>query len=95
MDDNSIAADEHKASIHKSMYQGTTRIKFIQTSYYSSEAMLLLLCLTLSMLILPLILPPLPPPPHLLLLLPIAILGVLVLLAVAPSNVKEVSYGYV
>ncbi|CAM8947733.1 unnamed protein product [Rhodiola kirilowii] len=94
MDTNTIAADERKRIYRKSLYEATS-VRFIPTTCYSSEAVLLLFCLTVSLLILPLILPPLPPPPYLLLLLPIAILGVLVLLAMAPSNAREVTYAHV
>ncbi|KAL9233138.1 hypothetical protein vseg_008170 [Gypsophila vaccaria] len=63
-------------------------------SYFGLESMLLLVCLTASLLFLPLILPPLPPPPFLLLLLPIAIFGVLMMLAFMPSNVRDLTYTY-
>ncbi|KAL9679086.1 hypothetical protein QQ045_016940 [Rhodiola kirilowii] len=94
MDTNTIPADEHKRTAHKLLYQGNNA-RFIPTTCYSSEAVMLLLCLALSLLILPLILPPLPPPPFLLLLLPIAILGVLFFLALAPSKSRDVTYSYV
>lgn len=75
----------------RSFPQGTGK-KALRGSYFGLESMLLLVCLTASLLILPLILPPLPPPPLLLLLVPIGILGVLVILAFMPSNVKNLTY---
>ena len=68
--------------------------RLIPASYFSLESLLLLICLTASLLILPLILPPLPPPPFMLLLLPIAILAVLMILALMPSNVRDLTYTY-
>ncbi|KAL7127971.1 hypothetical protein ABFS83_14G284700 [Erythranthe nasuta] len=63
--------------------------------YFTMESLILLVCLTVSLLILPLVLPPLPPPPFLLLLLPICILGLLMILAFMPSNVRDATYAYV
>uniref|UniRef100_A0A7N0V6U9 Uncharacterized protein n=1 Tax=Kalanchoe fedtschenkoi TaxID=63787 RepID=A0A7N0V6U9_KALFE len=94
MDTDTVAADGRKRILGKSLYQGNI-VRFIPATYYSYEAVLLLFCLTMSLLILPLILPPLPPPPFLLLLLPIAILGVLVFLALAPSKASEITYAHV
>ena len=78
---------------HRSFSQGGAR-RLLPASYFSLESLLLLVCLTASLLILPLILPPLPPPPFLLLLLPIGILGVLMILAFMPSNVRDITYKY-
>lgn len=60
------------------------------SGYFSFRGLFLLGCLTASLLLLPLILPPLPPPPFLLLLLlPICALGLLMVLAFMPSNVRD------
>ncbi|KAK9672145.1 hypothetical protein RND81_12G080000 [Saponaria officinalis] len=72
--------------------QGNNAKKSKRGSYFGLESKLLLLCLTASLLFLPLVLPPLPPPPFLLLLLPIAIFGVLMILAFMPSNVRNLTY---
>lgn len=75
----------------QSVTQGTGK-KALRDGYFGFESMFLLVCLTASLLILPLILPPLPPPPFLLLLLPIGILGLLMILAFMPSNVRDLTY---
>ncbi|KAK3035390.1 hypothetical protein RJ639_032918 [Escallonia herrerae] len=75
---------------HRSFSQGHGK-RIWPASYFSLESLLLLVCLTASLLILPLILPPLPPPPSMLLLLPICILGVLMILAFMPSNVRDIA----
>ncbi|CAN6540510.1 unnamed protein product [Malus baccata var. baccata] len=69
--------------------------RMLPASYFSLESLLLLVCLAATLLILPLIVPPLPPPPFMLLLLPIGILGVLMILAFMPSNVRDLTYTYV
>ncbi|URD92483.1 hypothetical protein MUK42_01970 [Musa troglodytarum] len=63
-------------------------------NYFSMESFLILICLTMSLLILPLVLPPLPPPPSMLLLLPIAILGLLMILAFMPSDISNMASPY-
>ena len=70
-------------------------IRLLPASYFSMESLLLLVCLTATLLILPLMVPPLPPPPFMLMLLPIGILGVLMILAFMPSNVRDLTYTYV
>lgn len=69
-------------------------IRLLPSSYFSLESLFLLVCLTALLLILPLILPPLPPPPFMLLLLPIGILGVLMVLALMPSEVRDLTHTY-
>ncbi|CAL9038661.1 unnamed protein product [Musa banksii] len=64
------------------------------SAYFSMASFLLLLFLTASLLILPLVLPPLPPPPSLLLLLPLGLLGVLLVLAFMPSDVRKIASSY-
>ncbi|KAL3828418.1 hypothetical protein ACJIZ3_017220 [Penstemon smallii] len=76
-----------KLDYSRSFGHGSKRI----LRYFTLESLFLLFCLTVSLLILPLILPPLPPPPFMLLLLPICILGLLMILAFMPSNVREAS----
>ncbi|OWM84802.1 ARGOS-like protein [Punica granatum] len=68
--------------------------RLLPSSYFSLESLFLLICLTASLLILPLILPPLPPPPFMLLLLPIGIMGVLMVLAFMPSEVRDLTNTY-
>lgn len=68
--------------------------RLLPASYFSLESLFLLIGLTASLLILPLILPPLPPPPFMLLLLPIGIMGVLMVLAFMPSEVRDLTHTY-
>ncbi|KAK1294521.1 hypothetical protein QJS10_CPA16g00029 [Acorus calamus] len=65
-----------------------------KASYFGVESFLVLLCLTASLLLLPLVLPPLPPPPFLLLLLPIGILGLLLVMAFMPSDIRGIASSY-
>lgn len=69
--------------------------RLLPASYFGLESFLLLICLAASLLILPVILPPLPPPPFMLLLLPVGILGLLMVLAFLPSDVRGLTHGYV
>lgn len=89
-----IPSEKKKVEYNRTFSQGSSR-RLFSASYFSLESLLLLVCLTASLLILPLILPPLPPPPFMLLLLPIGILGVLMVLAFMPSNVRDITYTYV
>ncbi|KAK4745114.1 hypothetical protein SAY87_011426 [Trapa incisa] len=66
----------------------------LPASNFTLESFLLLVCLTASLLILPVVLPPLPPPPFLLLLLPIGIMGLLMVLAFMPSDVRDLTHSY-
>ncbi|CAL4893613.1 unnamed protein product [Urochloa decumbens] len=54
--------------------------------YFTAGLAALFLCLTALLVVLPLVLPPLPPPPLLLLLVPVALMAVLLVLALAPSD---------
>lgn len=82
-----------KMEYNRSFTQGHSK-KMLSMNYFSLESIILLLGLTASLLLLPLILPPLPPPPFMLLLVPIFILVVLMILALMPSNVRDVTYSY-
>ncbi|KAI4374015.1 hypothetical protein MLD38_012063 [Melastoma candidum] len=68
------------------------RLFAVRSGYLGMESLYLLIGLTASLLILPLLLPPLPPPPLMLLLLPICILACLMILALMPSNFKDLTY---
>nr|DAD25075.1 TPA_asm: hypothetical protein HUJ06_026539 [Nelumbo nucifera] len=90
--------DKSARHCHRSLSQGNRPAnsrKSFPACYFSMESFLVLTCLTASLLILPLILPPLPPPPFMLLLLPIAILAVLMILALMPSDVRDIASSYI
>ncbi|KAK4789158.1 hypothetical protein SAY86_020477 [Trapa natans] len=68
--------------------------RLLRASYFTLESLSLLIVLTASLLILPLILPPLPPPPFMLLLLPVGIMAVLMVLALMPSEARDLTQAY-
>ncbi|KAK4801671.1 hypothetical protein SAY86_022158 [Trapa natans] len=76
----------------KSPSRDKNELRLLPASYFTLESLFLLVCLTASLLILPLVLPPLPPPPFMLLLIPIGILGLLMVLALMPSEAIDLSY---
>lgn len=88
----SSARLDHLDGRHKNDDDSSTTRGFC-ARYFSAKSFLLLVLVAVLLLVLPLVLPPLPPPPSMLLLVPVAMLGVLLVLALMPAGGRNDAHG--